>query len=173
MKRSNRVLGFLGAVHALGLVNDDNGVGVLDVADCRFAVEPVLLLVDDILRFSECVNIDNHDLNIGAGGKRAHIGQLGGIVDEIPAGRVIIERGKMLLGDLQRLIHALPNGDGRHDDDKLGKAELLVQLKNRLGINVGLARPCLHLNGKLISHQVVCLWQIVPLLNCLHIGQQL
>ena len=127
-------------------------------------------MVDDVLRFSECVNIDNHDLNIGTCGKRAHIGQLGGIVDEIPAGRVIIERGKVLLGDLQGLIHALPNSDGRHDNDKLGKAELLVQLKNRLGVDVGFARPRLHLNGELIARQIVRLRQIVLLLDCPHIG---
>ena len=173
MEGGDRVFRFLGAVHALGLVNDDNGVGVLDVADRRFSVEPVLLLVDDVLRFSECVNIDDHNLNIGADGKRAHIGQLGGIVDEIPAGRVVIECGKVLLGDLQGLIHTLPNGNGRHNDDELGKTELLVQLKNRLGVDVGFARSGLHLNGELIARQVVRFGQIVPLLDRVHIGQQL
>ena len=151
MKGSDRVLRLLCAVHALGLVNDDNGVGVLDVTNCRLAVEPVLLLVDDILRLPESVDIDNHDLNITAGGERTHIGQLCGIVYKIAAERVVVEGGKMLLGDLQGLIHTLPDGDGWNYDDELGKAVLLVQLKNRFGVNVGLARSCLHLDRKLIS----------------------
>ena len=172
VKGGNRILCLLSVIHALRLINDNDRVCVLDVADGRFSVEPVLLLIDDILRLAESVNIDNHDLNIAAGGEKAHIGQLGRVVNEIAAGCVVVKGGKMLLGDLQRLIHALSDGNRRDHDDKLGKTVLLMQLKNRLGVNVGLARSCLHLNGELISHQVIRLGQIVPLLNRPHIGQQ-
>lgn len=172
VQRGDSVLGLLRAVHALGLVNDNDRVRVLNVTNRRLAVEPVLLLVDDVLRLAESVNIDYHDLNIAAGGEGTHIGQLCGVVDKIAAGRVVVEGGKMLLGDLQGLIHALPYSDGRDYDDKLGKAVLFMQFKNRLGVNVGLARPRLHLNGKLISRQIVRLGQVIPLLNRPHIGPQ-
>lgn len=78
----------------------------------------------------------------------------------------------MLLGDLQRFIHTLPDGDGGNHDDELSKVVLLVQFKDRLGVNVGFSRPRLHLDGKLVACQIIRLWQIVPFLNRLHIGQQ-
>ena len=53
---------------------------------------------------------------------------------------------KMLRRHLESLIHALADGDARHDDDKLAPAVTPVQLKNRLYVNVGLARPRLHLH---------------------------
>ena len=67
------------------------------------------------------VNIDDHDLDIGAGGKLPHVGQLGRIIDKVSAGRIVIERRKMLLRCLQGFIHALADGYAGHNNDKLGK----------------------------------------------------
>ena len=157
VERGNGVLGLLGAVYALGLINNDNRVCALNVSNCRLAIEPVVLLINHILRFPESVNVDNHDLDIAADRKLSYIGQLRGVVDEVAAGWIVIEGGKVLLCDLQGLIYTLPNGDGRHNDNKFGKTILSVQLKNRLSVNKGLSRPGLHLNGKLIPCQSICL----------------
>src|SRR3546814_20134248 len=54
----------------------------------------------------------------------------------------------MLLGDLERLVDALLDRDGRHDDHEFGEAETLVQLEDRAEVNVGLARPRLHFDGE-------------------------
>ena len=121
IKRGNRLLGLLRIVYALRLVNDNDGICRLYVAYRRIAVELVLLLVNDVFRLTECVNIDDHDLDIGADGKLPHVGQLRRIIDKVSAGRIVIERRKMLLRCLQGFIHALADGYAGHNNDKLGK----------------------------------------------------
>ena len=46
----------------------------------------------------------------------------------------------------KRLLHALADGDARHDDDELAPAVALVQLEDRLDVAVGLAGAGLHLD---------------------------
>ena len=74
VQRGNGFLGLGGVVYALGFVDDDDGVGVLDEPHGRFAVEPILGLVNDVLRLLKSVDVDNHHFNVGAGGELAHIG---------------------------------------------------------------------------------------------------
>src|SRR3546814_11202793 len=59
----------------------------------------------------------------------------------------------MLLGDLERLVDALLDRDGRHDDHESGEAETLVQLEDRAEVNVGLARPRLHFDGAVAGRE--------------------
>ena len=47
-----------------------------------------------------------------------------------------------------------------------------MQLKDGLGVDVGLAGAGLHLNGELIAGQIVGLGQIIPPLDRPHVGQQ-
>ena len=112
----------MGVVHTLRLVDDNNRPCRLDVADGRIAVQFVLLLIDDVLGLSESIDIDNHNLNIRAGGKLPHIGQLCAVVYEIAARYIVIERGKMLLRRLQGFIHAFADCNAGDNDNKLGKA---------------------------------------------------
>src|SRR3546814_6068038 len=70
--------------------------------------------------------------------------ELGGIVEEIVEGLAGIEAFEMLLGDLERLVSALLDRDGRHDDHEFGEAETLVQLEERAEVNIGLVSPRLH-----------------------------
>src|SRR3546814_9234756 len=63
-----------------------------------------------------------------------------------------IEAFEILLGDLERLVDALLDRDGRHDDHEFGEAETLVQLEDRAEVNVGLARPRLHFDGRSEEH---------------------
>src|SRR3546814_6818644 len=96
---------------------------------------------------------DDHDLNGRAGGKVPHLAELGGIVEEIVEGLAGIEAFEMLLGDLERLVDALLDRDGRHDDHEFGEAETLVQLEDRAEVNVGLARPRLHFDGEVADRK--------------------
>jgi hypothetical protein len=52
---------------------------------------------------------------------------------------------KVLGGDLQRLVHALADGDAGHHDDELAPAMALVQLEHALDVAVGLAGAGFHL----------------------------
>ena len=157
LKGGNRVLCLLGIIHALRLVDDDNGTCSLYVSDRRVTVQPVMLLVNDIFSFSESIDIDNHDFDICAVRKLPYIRQLCAVIDEITAGSIIIECGKMLLCALQRFIYALADCHAGNNDDKLGKAIQTVQFINGFRINVCLARPCFHFNGKLPPLQIPCL----------------
>ena len=91
-------LGLWRVIHTLRLVDDNNGMGVLDVPHSAVAIELVLCLIDDVLRFLECVDINDHNLDVRTGSKLAHIGQFGGVVDKIPTRNIVILQTKMLLG---------------------------------------------------------------------------
>ena len=66
IQRRDCLFGFWGIVHALRLVYNDDGAGVLYIPHGGFAVQLVLRLIYDIFGFFECVDIDNHNLNIRA-----------------------------------------------------------------------------------------------------------
>ena len=172
IQRGNGFLGLGGVVHALGFVDDDDGVGVLDEAHGSFAIEPILGLIDDILRLLEGVDVNNHHFDVGAGGELPHIGQFGRVVDEVAARHVVILQAEMLLSDLKGLVNTLPDGHRRHHNDKLGESVLAVQLKDGLGVNIGLAGAGFHLNAELTVLRRRGQGQVVPLLDGVHIGGQ-
>ena len=97
VQRGNGFLGLGGVVYTLGFVDDDDGMGILDEAHGRFAAQPILGLIDDVLRLLEGVDVNNHHFDVGAGGELPHIGQLGGVVDEVPARHIVVLQAKMLL----------------------------------------------------------------------------
>ena len=81
-----RALPSLAALHALGLVNDENRPGGRDDVDGAAAPEAVRPLVDDPLVPArvERLHVDNHDLNGAVGGEAVHLGEAVGVVDEKP-----------------------------------------------------------------------------------------
>ncbi|MPM08125.1 hypothetical protein SDC9_54437 [bioreactor metagenome] len=149
IQRGNSVLCLRRIVHALRLVDDDDGVRVLYVAHGGFAVQLVLYLIDDVLGLFESVDVDDHDLDVRAGGELPNVGQLGRVIYEKAARHVVILQAEMLLCDFKGFIHALADRNGRNDDNELRKAVLPVQLKDRFGIDVGLTRASLHLDTEL------------------------
>ena len=149
IERGNGFLGLWCIVYTLGFVDDDNGVGILNKAHGRFAAQPILGLVDDILRLFESVDVNNHHFDVGTGGKLSHIGQLGGVIDKVPAGHIVVLQAKMLLRDLKGFVDAFPDGHRRHHDNKFGKAVLAVQLKDGLGVDISLAGAGFHLDAEL------------------------
>ena len=54
----------------------------------------------------------------------------------------------MLLGNLERFVDTLLDRYGWHDNDELGESVALVQLEDRAQVDIRLARPSLHLHGK-------------------------
>jgi len=61
--------------------------------------------------------------------KLRHLAELAGVVKEILKGRVGVEGTEVVLGDLERLIHALFDGDRRYHNYKLGEAVAAIHSK--------------------------------------------
>lgn len=76
----------------------------------------------------------------------------------------------MLPGDFKGLIDTFPDSHRRHHNDKLGESVLAVQLKDGLGIDVGLAGAGFHLDAELAVLRRRGQGQVVPLLDGVHIG---
>ena len=71
----------------------------------------------------------------------------------------------MILGNLERLVDHLLDGDGRYDDDELGEAVAFVQLEDRAQVDISLAGPRLHLHSEVAGIQGIGGWQTVTELN--------
>ena len=157
IQRSEGLGALLGRVDALRLVDDDDGVGRLNELDGLGARHAVVRSVDDVgLRLlagvgeaaPEGVDVDDHDLDAVAGGEVPDLAELLGVVDEVVEADVVVEPLEVLLGHLERLVDALLDGDGGHDDDELGEAVPAIQLEDAAQVDVGLAGARLHLDGE-------------------------
>ena len=124
-----------------------------------------VLLVDGADRY-------HHDLNVRAGGEVAHLAELAGVVEEILKGRVGVEGPEVLFGDLERLVNAFLDRNGRNHDDELGEAIAAVQLEDGAQIHVGLARAGFHLHRKIARGQRGRRPQAVANLDVAEIGQE-
>ena len=91
----------------------------------------------------------HHDLYLRAGRKVAHLAQLTGVVEKIFERCVGVQRTEVLFGDLECLIDALFNGNGRNDNDKFCEAVTAIQLKDGAQVDIGLACAGLHLHGEM------------------------
>ena len=155
IERLDRLLGLVGGVHALRLVDDDDGPGRLHELDGLAAGELVALLVDDValLLFlgagevlAEGVDVDDQDLQRVADGELPQPVDLLGVVDEVLEGQVVVERPEVLGGDLDVLEHAFADGHAGHHDDELLEAVAARQLEDGAQVDVGLAGAGLHLH---------------------------
>src|SRR5690606_16928669 len=84
---------------------------------------------------------------------------------------------EMFPRDLERLIHAFTNGDGRHHDNELGEAVAPVQFEHRLDVAISFPRSRLHLDVQvdrrgLAWHQRRRLGQAVPTLDSANVLQE-
>ena len=84
---------------------------------------------------------------------------------------------EMVNGNFKGLLHALANGDRRHDHDELAPAIALVQLEHRLDIHIGFARAGFHFHVQRTAPQPLrkgCgLINVVILLHITDVFQQL
>lgn len=97
----------------------------------------------------ERLGIDDHHIDGAVGGEAVDFGELRGIVDE-EADLLPIFLSKMLLRHLKGLVHALPDGNARHHNDKLAPPVMLVQLVHGLDVGVCLADTCFHLDSQVV-----------------------
>ena len=148
-------------VHALRLVDDDDGPRRLHELDRLAAGELVALLVDDVALLlvlgagevlAEGVDVDDENLQRVAGGELPQPVDPLRVVDEVLERQVVVERAEMLGGDLDVLQHAFADGNARHNDDELLEAVAPRQLEDRSQINVGLACAGLHLDREVRAH---------------------
>ena len=91
---------------------------VLYIPHSRFAVEPVLFLIDDVFGLAESVDIDNHNLNVGADRELAHIRKPVRAVYKIAVRDIIVSLTEIFLGSVKRFLYSLPNGHAGDNDDK-------------------------------------------------------
>ena len=96
---------FVGAIHALGFVNDDDGPRRLHELDRLATGELVALFVDDIalLLFlsagevlAESIDIDDQDLQRVADRELPQPVDLFSVIDEMLEGQVVVEGAEML-----------------------------------------------------------------------------
>ena len=93
----------------------------------------------------ERLDVDDHHLHPGVRGERLELVQAARVVDEHSRfGAVALL--EVLGGDVEGLLDALADRDARDNDDVLRPAVALVQLHDRLDVDVRLARPGLHLD---------------------------
>ena len=82
----------------------------------------------------------------------------------------------MLLGILERLIDALANSDGRHHNDELSPTIKTIELKHRLGIDVGLTGARFHFYIKVHRSRARCqtrrLHNAITALNLINVGEK-
>ena len=81
----------------------------------------------------------------------------------------MIELHEVIRSDFERLLHALTNGDGRHDNDEFAPAIALVQLEHGLDVDIRLARSGFHFHvqraAAQLPHQMIGQANIVLRLN--------
>jgi len=68
----------------------------------------------------------------------------------------VADGGEVLARLSNRLEHAFPNGDRRHDDDEFGQAIAAGQSQDRAEIDIGFARPRLHFHGEVGEAHIAC-----------------
>ena len=108
----------------------------------------LLLLLGAGEVLAEGVDVDDEDLQRGAGGELAQAVDLLGVVDEVLERQVVVERAEVLGRDLDVLEHALADGHAGHHDDELLEAVALRELEDGAQVDVGLAGAGLHLDGE-------------------------
>ena len=169
----------LATLHLLRFIQDqDRAVGT-DHVDGLAGLEVVQLFIDAPVVLARCVeglHVDHHHVDACIRRKTLQVVQLLGVVDE-EARLLLVGLQKVLGGDVQRLGHALSDGDAGHDNDELAPAVTAVQLEDRLDIAIGLTRACFHLHVQVDAcdlgfHQRLGHGQILAALHLLDVVQQ-
>ena len=138
----------LGPFHLLRLIEKQNRSVSLDDVDRAARLKVIQLFIDPPLISTtggERLHVDDHDVNAGIRRKTLQVVQLLGVVDE-EARLFSVALQEVLSRDLQRLVHALSDGNARHHDDELAPAKAFVQLEHALDVAIGLASARLHLD---------------------------
>ncbi len=130
------------------LVEQQHGSARCDGIQRLRAREDVAAAPQHVTGLVEGVDRHHHELDMGRAYEVPQAMQPLSSVRKETNVQTRVERGEVVLGDLQGLEHPLANRDRGYDDDKLGPATTLRQLERTPDEHVGLARPRLHLDGK-------------------------
>ena len=160
----------------LRLIDHNDGVRLAQEVDGTCPAELlVIVTIDEVELLLKSVNDDDHDLNVRIHGEIANLLDMVAVIDKIVVCHIMIKLPKMLLRDVERLLHALLDGVAWHNDNELREPIPLVQLQQRAQIHIGLARARLHLNieMQLLLIQMLRQWQTMPRLNGTYIFEQI
>ncbi len=134
------------ASHFLRFVQDNDGMVRRDDVNRPPGAEGVQFRADAagvLAAGVERLDIDDHYLNVRALAEMIDLRQVFGIVHEEPRFPAVILHEVVFHG-LKAPAHAFTDGNVRHDDNELAPPVLLVQLKQRLDVHIGLAGACFH-----------------------------
>ena len=159
----------------LRFVDDDDGVRLAQQLDgTRPAELLVVVAIDEVHFLLKSVDDDDHDLDVRVHSEVTNLLDMVAVIDEIIVCHIVVKLTKMLLRDVERLLHALLDGVARHDDGELREAVPLVQFQQGAQIDVRLARARLHLDVEMqFLPETFRLRQAVPRLDGTHILQQI
>ena len=147
MEASHGLQLFVRADRRLRLVDDDDGIRLAQKLDgTRPAKLLVVVAIDEVHFLLKSVDDDDHDLDVRIHGEVANLLDMVAVIDEIIVRHIVVKLTKMLLRDVERLLHTLFDGVARHDDGELREAVPLVQFQQGAQIDVRLARARLHLD---------------------------
>ena len=139
-----------GASHFLRFVQNDNRMICLDNINrfsaaefIQFRADTTGILAADI----ECLNIDNHHINVCTLAEVVNLCQILGIVYKETSLLAVIFHEVFLHG-IKALANALTDSNARHNHDELVPAVLLVEFEHGLYIHIGLAGAGFHLHVK-------------------------
>ena len=132
-------------LHILRFVENNHWASSLDKIE-RPTI--VALPIHHILRLSEAINGNHHDLQRIVRSKLTSLTSLLTVPDVVIHLRLAIEIGEVLPGDCQILQHTFTNRHARHHDDKLLPAIVLMQFVDRPQVHISFTGAGLHLDGE-------------------------
>ena len=138
------------ATHFLRLIQDDDRAVCFDDVDRSAAAKIIQLCTDTPCIFTtsiECLNIDDHDVDICALAIIINIRQILGVVNEETSFLAIILH-EVLLHGFKALLNAFTDCDTWNHYDELAPAIQLIQFKHSLDVNIGFTGTGFHFNIK-------------------------
>ena len=138
------------ATHFLWLIQDNNRAVCFDDVDRSAAAEIIQLCTDTTCIFTtgiECLNIDDHDVDICALAVIIDIRQILGVVNEETSFLAIIFH-EVLLHGFKALLDTFTDCNTWNYYDELAPTIQLIQLKHGLDVNIGFTGTGFHFNIK-------------------------
>ena len=138
------------ATHFLWLIQDNDRTVCLDNVDWSAAAEIIQLCTDTPCIFTtgiECLNIDDHDVDICTLAVIIDIRQILGVIHEETRLLAIILH-EVLLHGFKALLDAFTNRNAWNYYDELAPTIQLIQFKHSLDVNIGFTGTGFHFNIK-------------------------
>ena len=138
------------SAHFLRLIQDNDRAVCFNYVDWSAAAEIIQLCADTSCIFTtgiECLNIDDHDVDISALAIVIDIRQILGVVNEETRLLAIILH-EVLLHGFKALLDAFTDCNAWNYYDKLAPAIQLIQFKHGFDVNIGFTSTGFHFHIK-------------------------